>query len=33
MISHRFPLDAYAQAFAVAQDREASGKVLITFPA
>jgi 2-desacetyl-2-hydroxyethyl bacteriochlorophyllide A dehydrogenase len=33
IISHRFPLDAYAQAFAVAQDRDASGKVLITFPA
>jgi threonine dehydrogenase-like Zn-dependent dehydrogenase len=33
MISHRFPLDDYARAFAVAKDRDASGKVLITFPA
>ena len=33
IISHRFGLDEYAQAFAVAQDRQASGKVLITFPA
>jgi threonine dehydrogenase-like Zn-dependent dehydrogenase len=33
IISHRFALDDYAEAFAVAQDRQASGKVLITFPA
>jgi threonine dehydrogenase-like Zn-dependent dehydrogenase len=32
MISHRYPLDAFAEAFAVAQDRDASAKVLITFP-
>jgi len=31
--NHRFTLDDYAEAFAVAQDRQASGKVLITFPA
>lgn len=33
LISHRYPLDEYAAAFAMAQDRTASGKVLITFPA
>ena len=33
IISHRFALDDYSEAFAVAQDRQASGKVLITFPA
>lgn len=33
MISHRFALDDYAQAFATAEDRDVSGKVLITFPA
>ena len=32
MISHRFPLDAFQDAFAVAQDRDRSAKVLITFP-
>lgn len=31
MVSHRFPLEDYARAFAVAQHRDASGKVLITF--
>jgi threonine dehydrogenase-like Zn-dependent dehydrogenase len=33
IVSHRFPLGAYAEAFRVAQDREVSGKVLVTFPA
>ena len=33
MISHRFPLDEYAAAFAMAQNRDESGKVLITFRA
>ena len=33
IISHRFPLDDYARAFAVARDRDVSGKVMITFPA
>jgi threonine dehydrogenase-like Zn-dependent dehydrogenase len=33
MISHRFALEDYAQAFAVAKDRDSSAKVLITFPA
>jgi 2-desacetyl-2-hydroxyethyl bacteriochlorophyllide A dehydrogenase len=33
IVSHRFPLEAYAEAFKVAQDRQVSGKVLITFPA
>jgi threonine dehydrogenase-like Zn-dependent dehydrogenase len=32
MVSHRYPLHAFAEAFAVAQDRNASSKVLITFP-
>lgn len=32
MISHRFALDDFAHAFAVAQDRDASAKVLIQFP-
>ena len=32
MISHRYPLDQYATAFAMAQNRDESGKVLITFP-
>lgn len=32
LVSHRFPLEDFARAFAVAQDREVAGKVLITFP-
>lgn len=32
MISHRFPFDAFFDAFAMAQDREHSAKVLVTFP-
>jgi threonine dehydrogenase-like Zn-dependent dehydrogenase len=32
MISHRFPFDKFFDAFAMAQDREHSAKVLVTFP-
>lgn len=32
IISHRYPLEEYASAFAMAQNRNESGKVLITFP-
>jgi len=32
MISHRYPLEAFAEAFSMAQDRDESAKVLITFP-
>ena len=31
MISHSFPLDDFMTAFAVAQDKDASAKVLVTF--
>jgi len=32
MISHRFSFDAFFEAFTMAQDREKSAKVLVTFP-
>jgi (R,R)-butanediol dehydrogenase / meso-butanediol dehydrogenase / diacetyl reductase len=32
MISHRFSFDAFFEAFEMAQDRENSAKVLVTFP-
>lgn len=32
MISHRYPFDAFFDAFAMAQDRDHSAKVLVTFP-
>jgi hypothetical protein len=32
MISHRFAFDSFFDAFAMAQDRDRSAKMLVTFP-